>query len=114
MGNGRSRRLKIRLSRVPNEHFSWFAVLGALFLASCPPVFAYRRQIVQPSDEAMRVDFANAQLKLINQRIENLSEYFKQSADNECMNLPSAKWRTKKSSRAIDGVRLTFPRHGGG
>ncbi len=30
----------------------------------------------------MRVDFANAQLKLINQRIEVLSEYLKQSADN--------------------------------
>ena len=31
---------------------------------------------------AMRVDFANAQLKLINQRIEALSEYLKQSSDN--------------------------------
>jgi uncharacterized protein YecT (DUF1311 family) len=31
---------------------------------------------------AMRVDFANAQLKLINQRIEVLSEYLKQSAGN--------------------------------
>ena len=30
----------------------------------------------------MRVDFANAQLKLINQRIEVLSEYLKQSTDN--------------------------------
>jgi uncharacterized protein YecT (DUF1311 family) len=30
----------------------------------------------------MRVDFANAQLKLINQRIEVLSEYIKQSAGN--------------------------------
>jgi uncharacterized protein YecT (DUF1311 family) len=30
----------------------------------------------------MRVDFANAQLKLINQRIEVLSEYLKQSAGN--------------------------------
>jgi uncharacterized protein YecT (DUF1311 family) len=30
----------------------------------------------------MRVDFANAQLKLINQRIETLSEYLKQSAGN--------------------------------
>ena len=30
----------------------------------------------------MRVDFANAQLKLINQRIEALSEYLKQSASN--------------------------------
>ena len=30
----------------------------------------------------MRVDFANAQLKLINQRIEALSEYLKQSARN--------------------------------
>jgi uncharacterized protein YecT (DUF1311 family) len=30
----------------------------------------------------MRVDFANAQLKLINQRIEALSEYVKQSAGN--------------------------------
>jgi hypothetical protein len=30
----------------------------------------------------MRVDFANAQLKLINQRIEVLSEYVKQSAGN--------------------------------
>ena len=30
----------------------------------------------------MRVDFANAQLKLINQRIEALSEYLKQSAGN--------------------------------
>ena len=28
----------------------------------------------------MRVDFANAQLKLINQRIEVLSEYLKQTA----------------------------------
>ena len=31
---------------------------------------------------SMRVDFANAQLKLINQRIEALSEYLKQSTDN--------------------------------
>ena len=31
---------------------------------------------------SMRVDFANAQLKLINQRIEILGEYFKQSAGN--------------------------------
>jgi uncharacterized protein YecT (DUF1311 family) len=31
---------------------------------------------------AMRVDFANAQLKLINQRIEVLDEYFKQAAAN--------------------------------
>jgi uncharacterized protein YecT (DUF1311 family) len=31
---------------------------------------------------AMRVDFANAQLKLINQRIETLSEYLKQSSGN--------------------------------
>ena len=31
---------------------------------------------------AMRVDFANAQLKLINQRIEALGEYLKQSAGN--------------------------------
>ena len=31
---------------------------------------------------AMRVDFANAQLKLINQRIESMSEYLKQSDDN--------------------------------
>jgi len=31
---------------------------------------------------AMRVDFANAQLKLINQRIEVLSEYLEQSAGN--------------------------------
>jgi len=31
---------------------------------------------------AMRVDVANAQLKLINQRIEVLSEYVKHSADN--------------------------------
>jgi uncharacterized protein YecT (DUF1311 family) len=30
----------------------------------------------------LRVDFANAQLKLINQRIEVLSEYLKQSAGN--------------------------------
>src|SRR5438132_5280167 len=30
----------------------------------------------------MRVDFANAQLKLVNQRIELLSEYLKQSAGN--------------------------------
>ena len=30
----------------------------------------------------MRVDFANAQLKLINQRIDALSEYLKQSTDN--------------------------------
>ncbi len=30
----------------------------------------------------MRVDFANAQLKLINKRIEILSEYSKQSAGN--------------------------------
>ena len=30
----------------------------------------------------MRVDFANARLKLINQRIEALSDYLKQSADN--------------------------------
>ena len=30
----------------------------------------------------MRVDFANAQLKLINQRIEALSEYLKQSTGN--------------------------------
>jgi uncharacterized protein YecT (DUF1311 family) len=30
----------------------------------------------------MRVDFANAQLKLINQRIETLSEYLKQSGGN--------------------------------
>ena len=30
----------------------------------------------------MRVDFANAQLKLINQRIEVLSEYLKQSSGN--------------------------------
>jgi uncharacterized protein YecT (DUF1311 family) len=30
----------------------------------------------------MRVDFANGQLKLINQRIETLSEYLKQSAGN--------------------------------
>ncbi len=30
----------------------------------------------------MRVDFANAQLQLINQRIEALSEYLKQSAGN--------------------------------
>jgi hypothetical protein len=30
----------------------------------------------------MRVDFANAQVKLINQRIEALSEYLKQSAGN--------------------------------
>jgi hypothetical protein len=30
----------------------------------------------------MRVDFANAQLKLINQRIEALSEYLKHSAGN--------------------------------
>ncbi|HYK51190.1 MAG TPA: lysozyme inhibitor LprI family protein [Terriglobales bacterium] len=30
----------------------------------------------------MRVDFANAQLKLINQRVEALSEYLKQSTDN--------------------------------
>ena len=30
----------------------------------------------------MRVDFANAQLKLINQRIEALSEYLKQFTDN--------------------------------
>ena len=30
----------------------------------------------------MRVDFANAQLKLINQRIEALSEYLKQSSGN--------------------------------
>jgi hypothetical protein len=44
--------------------------LGIVFGFLVPPVFACRRQIVQPSDEAMRVDFANAQLKLINQRIE--------------------------------------------
>jgi uncharacterized protein YecT (DUF1311 family) len=31
---------------------------------------------------AMRVDFANAQLKLINQRIEALSQYLKQPAGN--------------------------------
>jgi uncharacterized protein YecT (DUF1311 family) len=31
---------------------------------------------------AMRVDFANAQLKLINQRIEVLSEYLRQSSGN--------------------------------
>jgi uncharacterized protein YecT (DUF1311 family) len=31
---------------------------------------------------AMRVDFANAQLKLINQRIEALSEYLEQSTGN--------------------------------
>ena len=31
---------------------------------------------------SMRVDFANAQLKLVNQRIELLIEYFKQSAGN--------------------------------
>ena len=31
---------------------------------------------------SMRVDFANAQLKLINQRIEALSEYLKQSTGN--------------------------------
>ena len=31
---------------------------------------------------AMRVDFANAQLRLINQRIEALGEYLKQSAGN--------------------------------
>ena len=30
----------------------------------------------------MRVDFANAQLKLINQRIEALGEYLKQSGGN--------------------------------
>ena len=30
----------------------------------------------------MRVEFANAQLKLINQRIEVLSEYAKQTANN--------------------------------
>ena len=30
----------------------------------------------------MRADFANAQLKLINQRIEVLSEYLKQSSGN--------------------------------
>ena len=30
----------------------------------------------------MRVDFANAQFQLINQRIEALSEYLKQSAGN--------------------------------
>jgi hypothetical protein len=30
----------------------------------------------------MRVDFANAQLKLINQRIKALSEYLKQSVGN--------------------------------
>jgi hypothetical protein len=30
----------------------------------------------------MRVDFANAQLKLINERIEALSEYLKQSVGN--------------------------------
>ena len=35
---------------------------------------------------AMRVDFANAQLRLINQRIEALGEYLKQSAGNQCMN----------------------------
>jgi hypothetical protein len=44
--------------------------LGIVFGFLVPPVFACRRQIVQPSDEAMRVDFANAQLKLINHRIE--------------------------------------------
>ena len=31
---------------------------------------------------AMRVDFANAQLKLVNQRIEVLSDYLKQAAGN--------------------------------
>src|ERR1700704_5574140 len=32
---------------------------------------------------SMRVDFANAQLKLINQRMEVLSEYLKQAAANQ-------------------------------
>jgi len=31
----------------------------------------------------LRVDFANAQLKLINQRIEVLNEYLKQTAENQ-------------------------------
>jgi uncharacterized protein YecT (DUF1311 family) len=35
-----------------------------------------------PHGSSLRVDFANAQLKLINQRIEVLSEYLKQSAGN--------------------------------
>ena len=34
----------------------------------------------------LRVDFANAQLKLINQRIEVLNEYLKQIAENQSAN----------------------------
>jgi CRISPR/Cas system-associated protein Cas5 (RAMP superfamily) len=54
----------------PMTTFLGLLCLGIVFGFLVPPVFACRRQIVQPSDEAMRVDFANAQLKLINQRIE--------------------------------------------
>ena len=54
----------------PMITFLGLLCLGIVFGFLVPPVFACRRQIVQPSDEAMRVDFANAQLKLINQRIE--------------------------------------------
>jgi hypothetical protein len=35
-----------------------------------------------PHGSGLRVDFAKAQLKLVNQRIEVLSDYLKQSAGN--------------------------------
>ena len=38
--------------------------------------------IARVGGSGMRGDFANAQLKLVNQRIEVLSEYLKQSAGN--------------------------------
>ena len=67
MANRRSSRYGYPVS--PMTTFLGLLCLGHCLWLSCPPVFACRRQIVQPNDEAMRVDFANAQLKLINQRI---------------------------------------------
>ena len=68
MANRGSSRYRYPVS--PMTTFLGLLCLGIVFGFLVPPVFACRRQIVQPSDEAMRVDFANAQLKLINQRIE--------------------------------------------
>jgi len=55
--------------------------LGIVFGFLVPPVFACRRQIVQPSDEAMgRFRERTAQINQPADR--SLSEYLKQSADN--------------------------------
>jgi hypothetical protein len=49
--------------------------LGIVFGFLVPPVFACRRQIVQPSDEAMRVDFRERPAQINQPADRSLSEY---------------------------------------